>query len=141
MRYPDTLPDALLAPCGILCTLCHRHCENAADPCPGCREGRGQSKHCQECELRRCAARRGHAFCAECEEFPCAALAEFNAYYRQRFGHVFLPNAEEMKAHGRAAMLQKLRAAWTCPDCGGVICIHSNTCSECGKHCEPPVSI
>ncbi len=140
MRYPDTIPDALLAPCGILCTLCHHHCESD-DPCPGCREGLGKSKHCQECALRRCAAERGHAFCAECEAFPCQPLWAFASTYPQRYGHAFLPNAYEMKRRGKEAMLAKLRRAWTCPDCGGVICIHSDTCSSCGRHCDVPPSI
>lgn len=140
MKFPDSIPEALTAPCGILCTLCHRHCEDDP-PCPGCRDGKGVSKHCQECVTRRCAAERGYRYCMQCAEFPCHALRDFDESYRARFGHVFLPNAIEMKAHGADAMLRKLRADWTCPDCGGVVCIHNDTCSECGRHCDVPASI
>jgi hypothetical protein len=33
-------------------------------------------------------------------------------------------------------MLQE-KEKWTCPRCGGVICIHDRICSECATHMEP----
>jgi len=40
----------------------------AHGPCAGCREGEG----CMPgCVVRACTRERGHAFCAECAEFPC----------------------------------------------------------------------
>ena len=132
MRMPEEMPDALLAPCGIACVLCHHHCREA-DPCPGCREGQGHSSHCRLCALRRCAADRGLLWCAQCSEFSCAPLTAFNEFYRRTYGFTFLQNADLMRSAGREAMVKRLTHQWRCPDCGGVICIHDGLCSECGR--------
>lgn len=132
MKMPKNIAHELLAPCGIDCMLCHHHCESE-DPCGGCRGGKGKSQHCKNCELMLCAGKRGCEFCAECDEFPCDKLRGFNDFYIMRYGHEFLPNAILMKEQGERTMTEKLLKNWSCPDCGGVICIHDDTCSECGK--------
>ena len=131
MRYTATADASLLAPCGLDCLLCHHHCKSD-EPCEGCRGGRGKSAHCRACELLACVQGRGLRYCAECPEWPCGQLTDFNAMYLRRYGHAFLPNAESMRAGGEAAALA-LRAGWMCPDCGGIVCIHDDTCTECGR--------
>lgn len=132
MKMPKQIPDNLLAPCGIACILCHRYCESD-NPCQGCREGKGQSKHCQSCDILKCSQDKGYQYCYECDDFPCEKASGFNDYYIQRFGHEFLPNAILMKKEGKAALEKDLAEKWACPQCGDIICIHDNKCSGCLK--------
>ncbi len=132
MKMNDVIPDNLLAPCGINCMLCHHHCEST-DPCQGCRGGKGHSKHCRECDILMCVGEKGFQFCIECGEFPCTRLTEFNEMYINRYGHEFLTNALYMKENGKQKLIEMLTAEWSCPDCGGVVCIHDDLCSECHK--------
>jgi len=81
----------LVGPCGIYCGDCgaYRVKDNpsAAEtlrklkpdwdgvPCPGCRQARGDCQFIDGiCETYACASGRGHDFCFECSEFPCAKL-------------------------------------------------------------------
>lgn len=135
MKMPREIPDNLLAPCGIACILCHRYCEDD-EPCQGCRDGKGKSKHCQSCLIMKCAGEKGYSFCIECEEFPCQEIVDFNDMYIRRFGHEFLPNAFLMKNEGKEALVERLKQRWSCPECGDIICIHDNKCSGCQKIIE-----
>ena len=31
------------------------------------------------------------------------------------------------------AFLERERRQWTCPACGGIICVHTGVCSGCGR--------
>lgn len=130
MKMLNDIPDNLLAPCGIACILCHRYC-GSENPCQGCRNGKGQSKHCQTCKIMQCAGEKGYLFCTECDLFPCEEITSFNAYYIERFGHAFLPNAILMKKEGKAALVKNIKEMWSCKKCGDIICIHDNKCSGC----------
>jgi len=80
-----------IAPCGIDCVNCEVYAANitaelksrlagamslAPDnvPCRGCRTEKGCRLHFTSCDTLDCVTRRGHEFCHECGEFPCALL-------------------------------------------------------------------
>jgi hypothetical protein len=80
----------LVAPCGAYCGDCPAY--QVKDdpslrevlikkvgwngvPCPGCRQGKGKHQFVDgTCATYACATERGHDFCFECSEFPCAKL-------------------------------------------------------------------
>ncbi len=131
MKMPESIPKNLLAPCGLDCMLCHHHCKSDII-CGGCRGGNGLSKHCASCDILACTEGKGLTFCYECEDFPCKKLTDFNEVYIRRFGHEFLPNAVMMKEIGIEKASRALNEEWKC-ECGGIICIHDDLCSECRK--------
>jgi hypothetical protein len=80
---------ALVAPCGIYCGDCAAY--RVKDdptlkgalagvkwngvPCPGCRQAHGSCQFVDgTCRTYDCIEARGHDFCFECVEFPCAKL-------------------------------------------------------------------
>ena len=75
MKMAEQERDPLLiAPCGMDCMVCYRHCA-CKKPCEGCRSS-GQNKpgHCRKCEIKNCAAEKGLVYCAECPGYPCRKL-------------------------------------------------------------------
>jgi hypothetical protein len=80
----------LVAPCGLDCGDCpaYKVKDDPAlremltarvgwdgTPCPGCRPISGDCQFVEgTCETYACITKRGHDFCFECREFPCAKL-------------------------------------------------------------------
>ncbi len=78
----------LVAPCGAYCGDCAAYKVKDEPswrealvkkvnwdgiPCPGCRPSKGKVQFVDgTCETYACIGERGHDFCFECEEFPCA---------------------------------------------------------------------
>ena len=86
--------EDLVSPCGLHCGACPLHqaeqdpelarrlagvleLEPEEVPCSGCRptEGCPTVMKGKQCETYSCVAERGHAFCHECDSFPCLNLA------------------------------------------------------------------
>jgi hypothetical protein len=44
-----------------------------------------------------------------------------------------IENLEYIKDHGIRKFLRNEDARWTCPKCGGRICVHDGFCVVCGK--------
>ena len=87
---PKNLLDDV-APCGIDCINCEVHADNLTAqmqerlarslgldpeqvPCRGCRAGQGCRLQFSACPTLECVTGRGHDFCYQCEDFPCAML-------------------------------------------------------------------
>ena len=93
------MSSKLMAHCGLVCTECPayiakragddalraRTAERWSGPdfsvspqdvsCDGCAVPEGERfKHCDACEVRRCAPPRGIATCAECPDYVCDKL-------------------------------------------------------------------
>jgi len=101
-----------LAPCGIECTSCDAFIATQANDsearkriaekwskefnypglkpedinCNGCLSDGPLFSHCHECEIRKCATKRGVKNCAYCGDYPCSKLEEF---------HKKVPSAKE----------------------------------------------
>jgi uncharacterized OB-fold protein len=44
-----------------------------------------------------------------------------------------LENLENIKKIGVREFVQNEKIRWTCPECGGIICVHNGYCSNCGE--------
>lgn len=44
-----------------------------------------------------------------------------------------LENLENIKKLGVREFVQNEKIRWTCSECGGIICVHTGYCSNCGE--------
>ena len=51
--------------------------------CDGCRAEK-RFAYCKTCKMAACAEGKGLDFCAECDEYPCTELKEFQAAFPHR---------------------------------------------------------
>ena len=65
--------------------------------------------------------------------FPCAGLKQPDRRYRTKYGMSMIENLEAIKESGIRKFIQKEKKRWTCPECGGTICIHRPQCPSCGR--------
>ncbi len=64
-----------MAPCGIDCN----NCDLQPEQCDGCHT-RSDHQWCGDCAMRVCCIfERGLDHCAQCDDFPCAHIAAFDA--------------------------------------------------------------
>ena len=126
----------MLAPCGINCAVCYAHLRKKKT-CPGCRgQEDSQPGYCQKCRIRGCAVSRGFDFCFECASFPCQFIKQIDKRYRLRYQVSLIENLLRLQTIGMEQHLLEEKQKWTCAHCGGVTCIHTRICSECGKEVE-----
>ena len=128
----------MIAPCGLDCSICKRALDETG-PCAGCRgPNDNKPEFCSaECGIILCGKRKanGYAFCDECPDYPCADVMEKETRYRSKYPLFESPleNLRAIRELGTAAFLERERRQWTCPACGGVICVHTGVCSGCGR--------
>ena len=136
MKMDIKIPEILLAPCGMNCAVCYAYLRKKK-PCHGCRGGEGsQPDHCRKCSRRDCADKRRIDFCFECSSFPCDSIKRLDKTYRQRYQVSLVENGILIQTVGAKCFMLKEKEKWTCPRCGGVICIHDRICSECATPME-----
>jgi hypothetical protein len=139
MKNDTKAPIHMLAPCGINCAVCYGHLRKKRI-CPGCRgQETSQPVYCRRCKIRDCAVSRGIDFCYECESFPCPRIKQIDKRYRLRYHVSLIENGIRIKTVGLEQFLREDKQKWTCPGCGGVVCMHSRVCSACGREMEEPV--
>ena len=133
MKMTEEIPATMLAPCGMDCWVCYAHLKKKK-PCLGCR-GQDDSKpeHCRKCKIKVCALGQGIDFCFSCLTFPCAIIRRLDKSYRQRYQVSLIDNSVRLKTVGAERYLSEEREKWMCADCGGVVSLHDQVCSECGK--------
>jgi len=131
MKMPDKIENSMLAPCGINCKTCYKHCYSKK-PCSGCLVNDiGKPEHCRKCKRKECAEANGYTYCYECEKFPCKLIKSLEKSYNDRYGISIVANSIKVKEQGLDAFMEKERIKWTCPLCGGIISQHDMECSEC----------
>ena len=109
----------MIAPCGLDCSICKRALAETS-PCAGCR---GPNDNKPE-------------FCSSgCGIIPCADVMEKETRYGSKYPlrESPLENLRVIREAGMAAFLEHERRQWTCPACGGIICVHTGVCSGCGR--------
>ncbi len=135
MNSDPILYAALIAPCGMNCAICMAHLRKNK-PCPGC-SGSDQNKppHCVQCRIKHCDGlkERQASFCIECAKFPCLRMKQLDKRYRTKYAMSMLENLEMIKAAGMETFVRQEQTRWACPHCGGTICVHTATCSQCGQ--------
>jgi rubrerythrin len=72
-------------------------------------------------------------FCYECGDFPCGRLRHLDKRYQTKYHMSMIENLENIGKSGMRRFLKSEKAKWTCPFCGGTICVHRGSCSVCGK--------
>jgi len=131
---PESLSAALIAPCGMDCGLCIAHVRQRK-PCAGCNsDGATKPPHCVTCTIKMCDQIEGDAgaFCFDCAKFPCARLRQLDSRYRTKYGMSMVENLGQIQETGIEAFVATERRRWTCPGCGGLLCVHRQACIYCG---------
>ncbi len=124
----------LIAPCGLNCGVCRAHLR-VNKPCPGCRgDDTGKPKTCVQCKIKTCErlARGTARYCFGCDIFPCATLARLDKRYRTRYGTSAMDNLLSIQKIGVRKFVESETRKWTCPECGGTLCMHEPQCPACG---------
>lgn len=139
---------ALASVCGLYCGACTAFLATREDPvrlerlasrlgqtvdetrCEGCRSAT-RSKHCRTCALAACAAERGHAFCGECPEFPCAPFEAFRTALPHR--RDILADMDRIIKVGATAWMDEIPRRYACPGCGVINSGYDLSCRRCGE--------
>ena len=133
-RFPDSLNQELIAPCGMNCGLCIAHLRQR-NRCAGCAlDDPHKAKHCTACYIKNCAEMRGleRKYCYECAKFPCLRLRKLDLRYRTKYGMSMIANLEAIRALGMQGFVAEEKKRWRCARCGRVVCVHRAECIYCG---------
>jgi hypothetical protein len=125
----------LIAPCGMNCGTCVAFFGYTMD-------GKKRKHRCSTCRSRKsqCAFLKKECdkltskqieYCFECTDFPCATLIKLDKGYRKKYGISTIENLSYIKANGIEQFLKNEQEKWKCPNCGGIICLHTKTCYTC----------
>jgi hypothetical protein len=133
-QYDDfSVKYTLAAPCGMYCGFCRDYLARQKDSSKGCEGCRIRNKNCAFIKKDCPPIRNGTIhFCFECDTFPCDKLKKLDAMYTRRYGQGMIKSLERIRSVGADAWLAEQRDAWTCPACGGRLCIHDAKCADCG---------
>lgn len=134
MRMQDEpIEPEMFAPCGMNCIVCYKHCYHKK-PCDGClKSDRGKPEHCRKCGIKDCIREKGLSYCFECTEYPCRQIKYLEKSYRTRYGASLMDNSRFVREKGLEAFMEQQKENYTCPQCGGIISIHDQECSECQR--------
>lgn len=104
----------------------------------GCKGCKVQDKNCAFVK-KGCKALRNKEieYCFECEKMPCERLTSINNRYKSKYNVNFLDNLNRMKEIGVDQWLEEQKLLYTCPECGGEICVHDEECYDCGYKYNP----
>ncbi|MBE6753621.1 MAG: GNAT family N-acetyltransferase [Ruminococcaceae bacterium] len=131
----------MLAPCGLNCTLC-RSALRKESPCKGCRGPQQHKSHyCTEiCRIWTCEKlAETNGFCDRCPDYPCKELQDLEQRYATKYPLRESPaqNLADIRSLGAEFCVETHRLRWSCPSCGGVICVHTGQCSQCAYTPDP----
>ncbi|HVQ00911.1 MAG TPA: DUF3795 domain-containing protein [Candidatus Thermoplasmatota archaeon] len=127
------MKSVLLAPCGINCGVCIAYLRKK-NTCPGCRMDFAEKPVTRfRCYIKNCCKSKNVRYCFACPTFPCQKIKQMDKRYRTKYKMSIIENLEHMKKNGVRAYLKNEIARWSCPSCGGIICVHKGYCLSCGK--------
>lgn len=138
--------NSLAAPCGIYCGSCRQYLALKKNLL----EEKGLKLGCKGCRIRNknCAfIRRDYSklkykeinYCFECVDMPCNNLKKIDDIYMERYSLSLIKNLIRIKEIGEKLWLQEQKKLYTCPECGGEICLHDNECYDCGLKINPNI--
>ena len=101
--------------------------------CDGCFSGGMLAAHCQNCVIRKCAAKKqDDSRCSDCEELPCYRITNMiNTGLLHRAE--YLPNLEKIREMGVQEWVKSEEERWRCPQCGLPMSWYDAECSGCGE--------
>jgi hypothetical protein len=130
-----TINEIMIAPCGMNCGICRAHLREKKK-CPGCNgPDQNKSNHCLVCQIKHCEELRLNKsqYCFACGNFPCARLKQLDKRYRTNYGMSMIENLNKIKETGIVEFLNVENQKWVCGQCGEVLCVHRDTCLNCGQ--------
>ena len=145
MNTVSIIKSKLIAPCGMNCMICYSYIpcnlktgylSRKKNKCPGCwGVDTNKSNSCVSCKIKNCdnLHKTKSKFCFECAEFPCLRIKQLDKRYRTKYNMSMLENLENIKKLGLRKFVQNEKIRWTCSECGGIICVHTGHCSNCGE--------
>ena len=102
--------------------------------CDGCLSGGMLAAHCQNCNIRLCAAnKQNDSRCSDCEELPCyriTNLINMGSYLHRK---EYLPNLEKIREMGVQEWVKYEEERWRCPQCGLPMSWYDAECAGCGE--------
>jgi hypothetical protein len=129
--------EELIAVCGMNCRVCVGYFgytmsgKERKNTCSGCRPTDKKSafvkKHCPK------ALKGKITYCFECEDFPCEIIEKLDKTYREKYQMSMIDNLKFIKEKGMEKFLESEEEKYRCDECGGVICVHTGKCYECGN--------
>jgi hypothetical protein len=138
MKKKNPIRSELIAPCGMNCAICMGYLLREKNKCPGCRgDNLNKPSSCVKCIIINCELLQSKnlKYCSvKCEKYPCARLKNLDKRYRTKYNMSMIENLDNIERHGIRTFVKNENIRWTCPECGGTICVHRGFCSDCGKH-------
>jgi hypothetical protein len=135
IKSHDTFESILTAPCGIFCGVCSGYLRTR-NKCHGCRnDSETKPNYCIHCRIANCEllAKTNSGFCYDCGKFPCPRMKQLDKRYRTKYNTGLIQNLMLIKEKGMTTFLSLEKKRRTCPDCGSIICIHRNGCTNCNR--------
>lgn len=129
----NAILSMLIAPCGMNCHLCRAYTMNKK-ACPGCRgDDSLKSKTRVTCRIKNCEKmpQGGVRYCFGCDSFPCDRLNHLDRRYRTKYSMSMIDNLVRIRKFGIRPFIENEKERWTCPECGGIICVHKSQCLFC----------
>ena len=125
----------IIAPCGMNCGICvaffgyTMRGDNRKMKCSGCNPSGKSCAHLKKyCEK---LSKNEIQYCFECDMFPCSYLERLDEKYRKRYDMSTIDNLERIQEYGMTPFLKQQEQRYACPECGGVICVHTKICYTC----------
>jgi hypothetical protein len=131
------MKEELIAACGMNCRLCVAYFgytisgKKRKKPCIGCRPTNRNCAFIKKCCEK--LSKKEVNYCFECDDFPCEPLKKLDKRYRERFKMSMIDNLNFIKENGMKKFLKSQQEKYRCENCGGVICVHTDKCYECGN--------
>jgi hypothetical protein len=121
-----------IAPCGMNCNVCMAYLREK-NKCSCCRSSdNGKAKSILNCKIKNCENLNSE-FCFTCKEYPCKKIKHIDKRYRTKYNMSMIENLDNIKKIGISKFSKNEKVRWTCPKCGGTICVHKGYCCDCGK--------
>lgn len=74
----------------------------------------------------------GFEYCYSCGDFPCVVLLHLDKRYRLKYATSAVENLRTIQKIGLSKFARSEIQRWTCPQCGGTLCMHDPECPGCG---------
>lgn len=143
MRPQEIMKTELIAPCGMNCGICIAHLRDR-NKCPGCNaDNTSKPKTRLQCKIKICPQllKNKAQYCGSCQNFPCSRLKQLDKRYRSKYGMSMIDNLQKIGDIGLSGFVQEEVKRWTCSECGHILCVHKETCLNCGGKRDKGLSL
>ncbi len=129
------LTEELIAPCGVNCGVCIAYLREKNKCCSCMSSGTNKPAHCSKCTIKLCDEHKKSEFtyCYECRKFPCTRLKSLDKRYVEKYHLSLIENLACISKYGFYEFIKNEDEKWKCKHCGEVLCVHRDSCLNCGK--------